>query len=255
MTIAWDEMDGSPDEGADRDGFTATRKIMCAYADRHLLSAELLTMPGQLYPYKSCLARATKVGIVGMGQFQWTGTAPTYEKAVLTVQYSTPKWGHPEQRGGSGSDYISESLEPTAEFMTTDWHGLTWGSGGPALVAEEAPGRLIRGLDYVYKRHHVMVVPSAALTLVGLVNLAAQGTATLGLTFAAQTLLFQPPLIDRVVDTLGVSKLTLTYRFTFRSSGGHGWNWYWHKDTQTYKQMYKGTTPYLQYETGDFSAL
>jgi len=172
-----------------------------------------------------------------------TGSTTDYEKALVTVYYGrTASGGDPTSTAA-----YSESLEPTAEFLTLDYSEYTWGddSGAakaPVLKENESPGRLVRGLDYIFTRYNQTTVPSAALSLVGFVNTAAVTASSLGITFGAQTLLFNPPTISRTVDATGVGSWTITYRMTYKPNwqGGveKGWNWFWRAEEDEYQQIY-----------------
>lgn len=263
ITVDYDELDGSPEESGTWHQFQAVRRLKCAYVDRHALMTEALLLPGDLYPYKmNTLARCKQASAIGRGKYAGYlggGTTPNYEYAEITLAYATPEYGDPEQPGGPGTTVISETLEPTAEFQQLKYQDFAWGSvSGPDLHPEEAPGLLLNGLEYVYKRHHATTIPPAALSFVGCVN-AATVNATLlaGLSFAPETLLFNPPSIERVHTSAGAGAFTLVYRFTFKPAG---WNTYFRADKTPFAgfdQIYRKLTGdvYRSYPLADFTQL
>jgi hypothetical protein len=79
----------------------------------------------------------------------------------------------------------------------------------------------------------------------------------LGITFPAQTLLFNPPTINRKITTAGAQAWTVACRFSYRASG---WNKSWRAATQQWEQVYYrnpsgsgSTAPYNNFSTADFS--
>lgn len=299
MAVVFQEQHGSPSEGLTHDGdFTATRRLVCAWAERLVLIQELVGgayaedwANSTLYTVGDlkrdilvpsswiCLVGHTSAAgpttfaqdrtanptywlSVGSGAIALTvGATPfkaeqkgsddvaAYEKALITVEYGPPKGGAPPE--DVEGVLMSESLEPTAEFLTEDYTQFQWGSGatGIPLKENEAPGRLMRGLDYVVTLHQVTTLPASTLSHVGFVNSVAISPKTVGLTgltFAIETLLYQPPTIQRVITTEGAKKWTVTKRYTYKpnwdGANARGWNWFWRAETGIYEQLYlKGT--------------
>lgn len=259
MPVEKAEMQGSPKESWTLTGFSATRQFICAYGDRAALEAELL---GAAYtPVADTGSICTGVNAVPFeAEQQGVDDDANYEKALVTA-----KWGTSGDTPEFVVDtYYTESLEPTAEFLTLDHKLYRWeANDGDPLTEDEAPGRLMRGMDYVRTKYNQATIPAAALSLVGTVNSAAvspKTTGMSGLTFPAQTLLYQPPTIQRVVTAAGALAWNITYRFTYKpnwdGATARGWNWFWRAESQAYKQIYiAGGAVYNNYPVGNFALL
>jgi hypothetical protein len=257
MPVAYSELAGSPKESGDRESFQATRRLLCAWADRFTLMSELLVpFPGQIYPHAPGLgAHAKSCSAEPHGKEYGIGTLPyymtTYSQAIVTCNYQTPRADDPEIQGDT---IVSESYEPSVEFVTLDPTNFRWGSPtGEALNPDEAPGRLVHTADYVYTRYLMPAVPAGIASLIGKVNdstLAA--TIITGLTFAPGTLLFRPPSISRITTTTGAKAFTIAYRMTHRPEG---WNQFWRNATQTYASIYVADgAQYKNHPEADFLA-
>jgi hypothetical protein len=249
MSVSYEEMQDSPQEGWDQEGgFTATRTLMCEYDDRHTLAAELM---GTLYEQRPAfLARAYNIGIKPFGAKM---TAPPgnsvalYEKALLVVQHKFMDQD-PE-------DMVSESIEPNAEFMTLDHQNFRWTNANGALLEEaEAPGRLVKSLDYIYTRHQVPILPPNLLDFVGKVNDRAIAALVLNQTFAAETLLFTPPTPSRKITTEQVEAWTVPMRFSYQPAG---WNKFWRNATQSYEEIWsvEANAVHKNHETANFAGI
>lgn len=258
MTIAHAEMAGSPTELWDYKGFKATRKLLVDWLDRFTAVEGFLTFPGELYPYNTSINARARSG--AMQPFpaktaeDVTGRTK-YDKAIITIGYQTPDSNEPHQV--DDVNIVSESLEPTAEFMTLDVSDFRWDAvDGEPLKEGEAPGRLMVGFDYVLTRYNVPNIPTAALTLVGHVNQAARTSYMLGLTYPAETLLYNPPTIQKVTSLSGDIVYTITYRFTYAPQT---WNKFWRVGKYGgagYSQIFHEEQGlYRNYPLGDFGLL
>lgn len=266
ISIPFEEFEKSPEEGYGERGFEATRTLRCAWADRLTLAQELqgiffrsgaytLDLP-HLYPHLD-VARCVGVpNIVGhdddrpMPDGADTSVA-TYTFALLTVKYGVlfPNGG----LGVDGRELTDETIEPFSEFLTLPPDDLTWGSGGDPLTADEAPGQLFRGFNWVFTRTNVLSIPSEYASLIGCVNNASITSTALGFTFPAETLLYTPPTLSRKMNPDGVtSKWTLTLRMSFKPQE---WNKFFRAATGTYEEIFAGTTRIRPYTPADFSVL
>jgi hypothetical protein len=178
-------------------------------------------------------------------------TRARYSHAQLTVTYGNATFaGDPDN---ADAPLFEETLEPWAEFLTQPAQGFKWGSTtGDALKDEEAPGKLFRGVNWVYTRPSVINIPPAVLSLCGSVNSNAIHAKSLNLDFAAETLLYNPPLLRRAVTSDGTGAWSLEYRFSYKPQG---WNRFWRAKTQAWDRIYNSTGPADPYPTGDFTAL
>ncbi|MGO8752874.1 MAG: hypothetical protein ACLQNE_43580 [Thermoguttaceae bacterium] len=253
QTPCW-EIDGSPVEVGTLDNFRATVSLRCAWGDRYSLAAEQAAF--LLYPrLPGTLARCKSITIRPYTKCQGADSyGGTYEDALVVSEYV---WDRRSPQQDQNGDLFSESLEPTAEHLTLDPSCFQWSDGTP-LDQNEAPGLLIRGLDYVLTHYNLSAIPAAALTLVGCVNEATVSSYTLGISFPAQTLLFNPPTCQRKV-MMGPSPnltWTVTYRFTYKACG---WNQFWNARGQkfdtlkAYDAASQTYTSYTQYTPSAFT--
>jgi hypothetical protein len=267
MPVTYEEMEGSPQEEFGEQGFTATRTLRCDWDERLLLAIELrggvisgAYVAPATYPHFSA-ARCQSIGIVGHDEDRPMPLAgdtskASYEKALLTVRYGIPNTGG--SGTGTSDDPVivyEENLEGWAEYLTQEPVGLAWGSdSGDPLTADETPGKLLKGLTWVYTRHFLTSVPAEVLTLPGKVNDSTMSSPSLGLTFPAETLLFNPPLLARQVTSDGTATVSLTYRF---NSKEHTWNRFWRAASQSWEQIFviETNTVFKPYEPADFTPL
>ena len=270
ITVDHEELDGSPTESYDDQGFKAVRVLQCAWADRLTLAEELrggnryvgdqyvYTRP-QRYPhYEQATVADVSIAPFGATQAGADTTQASYPYARLTVTYRVPDYGsNPAEE--IEETLVTESLEPAAEFLTLPHEGYFWKDGADwvPLTETEAPQKLLRMLEWVYTRHQQTHLPSAVLDLVGKVNDSTVTSTTLGLSFPAGTLLYNPPQLEREITTTGAKAWRVTYRFTYRPSG---WNKFPRrkkdgKDT-SFETIYKSQDagdPLVVYESGSFS--
>jgi hypothetical protein len=267
MPIDYEEMASSPTENFGDDGFTAQRILRCDWADRLALAAELRgglsggtwTPPAE-YPHRTA-AVARTIAIAPQDEdrplpLAGDTTKASYAKALLTVGYAVPTISNTGD-GTEGNPVIvfEETIEAFGEFLTQNPFGLAWGSPtGDLLTQEEAPAKLLRGLTWVYTRHFLTSVPAAILDLPGCVNNASMSAPSLGLTFAAETLLFNPPLLARQISSDGTATVSLTYRFGHKK---HTWNKFWRDVDQDYVEIFdvESGDPYKPYPPASFVPL
>ncbi len=218
------EMDGSPTESASMENFRAVVTMRCAWEDRYSLANEVSDQSiYQRAPDSGARARTVTIepltrtlgaDDVSLGNL--------YEEPKITSEYVGDK-RTPQEADGA---LFSEELQPTAEHLTLPGKNFVWASSQKRLTDDEAPGILVRGLDYVLTHYGVTTIPAAALTLVGCVNNATVNAYFLGLSFPAETLLFNPPTTTRrvILKPTPQLKWTLVYRFTYKPNG---WNKFW----------------------------
>lgn len=259
MTTAYTEEHGSPKENWSHDrGGSATRTLRCAWTDRWTLAGELIN---GAYPYISNGAICVSVGIAPAdGKNLSDPNSPTvaiYSQAILSAVYEI---------SNRSLTYIEE-IEPTFEYATDDYKKFRWGSStGNVALPEEAPGRLLIGAAYKLTKFNQSSIPAAAQTLMGKVNSSVVNpkmSIFSGWSFAAETLLLQPPQFNVRKSASGLTTTDITYTGIWRpnydvSGNAKGWNWFWNTDEQCYQQLYlaaSGTsnTPYKPFKTGNFS--
>lgn len=255
IDVAYAELDGSPTEDWDASGgqFKASRRLKCAWADRHTLMAQLLAFPGVLYEHQpETLATARSAACVPFGGQNGAGTMGIYADAVITVNYASPRPGDPEVVGED--DVRSESLEPNAEFLTLDYRKFKW-TDGDLLAENEAPGKLLLSCDYVVTRYAVENIPATVVSLVGHVNLGPVFASLLGISFSAQTLLYNPPVLSRTTKRNAAGIITSAWNVVQKfSARPQSWNSFWRAKTQTYEFLKKlDGTDYDNYPMADFN--
>ena len=251
------ELHGSPTETWDLfNGISAQRKLMCAWDDRYTLAAGLVGLSTYVH-HGSAVLLATGCTIAPFNAKQLgTGNLAAYENAVLDIKYTVPTLEETEEESGI---YVSESLEPAAEMMSLDHTGFKWKSSGDALKPDEAPGRMFSTLDYVVTRHRMASIPNWFLTLIGCINNDTVTAPLLGLSFAARTLLFNPPTLQRQVNFDMTSMgWNATIRLTHQPNE---WNRFWNKAMPKgsavgdYDEIQYGGTDYESFTEADFSVI
>lgn len=275
VTIPYTELHGSPQEYWTPDGFTATRQLKVVWALRNHLAVQLLAGLGELYEpmaYAPIPARAFRVGIQPiLAEQRGVSTVALYEYAQLTVEYAYPE--------KMSSEFISESWEPTLDYLTLDFEDFCWegddskGDIAKKLKEEEAPGRAQRGGMYVFIRHRMYSLPSEMESLIGSVNKDTIVAPTLGKVFPPETLLYSPPVLGRAIDVsttggLGTGSILVAkaWRGTFPFSYKHsGWNKFWRQDAVKadesrgdWAHMFHKEdldNPYLNHPLADFTPL
>lgn len=241
----WEE-NGTQREQWTLDDRSASVQLRCYWSQRHLVAAEMLGLQvpwphgGWAQPPLCQSISITPSGNAGAV----IGQSIVYEHALLDVAY-----------GFESEDLISESLEPTTEFITQDYRLFRWGAGdGDILTDQEAPGKLKRGLSLVRTIYNVSPpLPTSLLTLAGHVNDAAYTSQLLGLGFDKETLLFGVPNLSRTIRTDGSKGFTITMPFEVDPEG---WNKFWRAKTGEYTEIFRvgENQPYKSYPLGSFAA-
>ncbi len=262
------ELVNFPKEKVELEGFSATRKLIVDWTDRQTVMDDLIGrgvgVLGEIYPYRitsgARVISVTSEPLPGSAT-KGSGEVAVYEKALLTVNYSTPRGGNRGERAGGGGSIISESIEPWVENTVVDHRGLAWEnpSGGISIPLNpgEAPSKLETGYDYVFTRHRLTSIPSAPSNLIGTSNESPIFTVFSGINFPTQTLLMLPFTVQHTVAAGSNSSVwTITYRFRFKPNG---WNVWWHKKFQAYAKILIPDEPnprqYFQYPPADFTGI
>jgi hypothetical protein len=247
--VAWGVVEKTVTENFDTEaGFNASVTLLCNWANRDNVVVDLLGNARKYPRFTDSQARAKSVSIIPFGGFGINdGSLVVPDHAQLTIGYGL----FAEE---SGEEIISESIEPSAEFLTQPYKDFRWGSaGGDELQPEEAPGKLIIGFDYVQTRYNLSALPTTVLQP-GMVNNGIATATLLGLIFPIETLLYVNSLPQRTITTAGSAKWTMTSRFSYRQNT---WNKFWRAKSQAWEEMY--TYPagvlYKNYPLGDFSTI
>lgn len=252
--MSWSVVDCAEEAGSIREnytedgGFNASVTLRCAWADRHALIADFYTnMP--VWPYGSIIAYPISASVVPASStwFESSGQIITNygdSSALVTVNFSS----------AAEQTLISESFEPSVEAQILNHHLFMWSSDGGPLLEEEAPIRQVRGLTLVRTLHKIASIPVAVATEVGKCNSAQYVSALLGITFPAETLLFQPKGANRTITTSGSQGWDLQMAFIYKPEG---WNYFWRAKTQVWDEIKirSSGTVYKNIELGNFATL
>jgi len=262
MGVSYKELEGSGKVSYRAEGGVVAERIFeVDWADRLTFADELrgtvgpvirtrpATFPGMDWMF------CVDVAVEGSGRVLGTSDVIAYDKAKVTARYEPGEFDEGDDRL-----LVTESLEPSVEFLTMPSEGLFWDNAQEEPIApEEAPGKLHIELAWIYTKHEVLELPAATLTLLGHVNQVAMRSPTLGLTFAAETLLYHIRPLVREITTEGVQAWTVTYVFNYNPPG---WNKYYRPSeedgdgTPVWQSMYDDTGDvWKQYPTGDFNLI
>lgn len=225
-------------------GGQAQVQLRCAWLDRHALLNDLLGTP-RTFPYNDSLTAMQASCVPAVGAYSKDDQGCLYEDALVTVSYSNQI-----------VDVASESIEPFTEFNELDFRRFRWTSGTtgrPLIEGEQAPFQLPM-LNLVRTRYRLSSIPEEVLTCLGCCNSIAYTSDILGLTFPAETMLFQPQGINRSFTTLGTTGWTLGIKFACKP---WGWNKFWNSSAQAYQNIYLAgaSVPYKPYTPTLFGAL
>lgn len=238
--------------------FSAGVTLRCAWADRFNVAAAAL---GSADPQLGLLdvvcldADITPVPSEGTAD----GQGIVYEQALVRLKYGMLPGGASETKTDpvSGEDVIvTESLEPTIEYIKLDPRGFRWtDNAGRPVKENEAPSREARGMNIVRAVQNLPSVHSSILTLAGKTNQAEYVSTILGITFPVETLLFIPPSVRRVMKSDGTNVMSIVIKFGYKEKG---WNKFWRQDksgTDKYDTLYDvaNSTTYKNFPPADFS--
>jgi hypothetical protein len=233
-TIDCAEEQGSCTEEYDEEfGILSAQVVLrCLYINRHALASDIC---GNRRPYPKGSAGPTPVAlrasIAGTDTAGFTdeqGIFPLH--ALVTIQYSSKL-----------KDQYSESIEPTVEFQDLDYRNFKWSSGAK-LCEDEHPAFLVRGMNLCRSEvdlTEVQVSIPELTTLAGHVNAAPYTSSLLGRSFAAETLLYHAPVINRKVNSLNIAKFDVSKKWSINYNG---WNRYYRAKTNAYEVIVHGLT-------------
>jgi hypothetical protein len=226
-----------------RSGIKATDKLICDWSDGVTLSKQLLGFKQgntyftpQLYDAGDDPLENVYCTDVVIEPHEGK-TNGEHVKALLTVTYSTidydPETATESGTGAGSVTYVTESLEPAAQFITLPVDKLFWAKnkGGGTVKEAEAPAQIFYASDWVYTLHHMPTVPNWVWTKVGQINNASVYSWALDKTFNAEELLIGNPSLSREITSEGITDWTLTVRLKYnpetwnkfpRTSSGNG---------------------------------
>jgi len=184
---------------------------------------------GKLYPNVGMGAVASKASIRPVpsrpdaalvdGRFQ-------YADALITIHYETSKVGRLEKDETSGIVF-SEEIEEVVEGQKLNPKNFCWGTAAGGDRVSDGPVRQIRYLRIRRTLYQLSAIPAAFFTLPGKSNEASYTSVPLGVTFAAETLMFAPGTVQRTVTTSGSKGWNVPMLLSYRPEG---WNKVWNPD-------------------------
>ena len=265
LTVSYEELShpqASPREQITGGSFEAVRHLQCDWSDRLTLARDLLGYTEQseetvinhrphAYPHDASLV-ADAASIAPAGAAAPADGVMAWAKARLQVTYRAPAFGSADDPPETA--LVSESIEPAAEFLTLSGKDIYWDASQTDALGEDYDlPKLVRMAEWVYTRHRMPYVPSGTWGLIGKVNASAVTSSRLGATFAAETLLYQPPQLRRVTTTGGTEGWEITYRFTYRPDG---WNKFHKPGSQTPAAIYDASgSVFKPYPTASFAGI
>ncbi len=245
------EVDGSRSENFDMESgaFSASVDLMCTFTDRYSLIVDLLGS-ARSWPFSSSVfpPRARSAGIKSFTAKAYDdGQALDYDLAVVSVNYTNAIQSASGNDSSSSSsagpyDLFSEEMENTVEFLKLPYEQFRWGAQNGAAISEnEAPGQQFFSMKLNRTIYQVPgPLPTWLQTLIGCVNDEEYVSSVLGLTFAAETLLFMPTKTSRTIGSdLSSSPFTIGLAFAYKPQG---WNKYYRAQTQTYESLFVAKT-------------
>lgn len=229
-------------QGRFRNGhFTGERLVECASSDVAALLDWFDTYPNDLWPYpfggwsETAMVTEADVDPKPGGKVE-SSTKPliSYNRAYIKLKYSTEGmmnlggyhfWEH---MGGG----LTRSPQPKPA-------GLLWNDGTPLFPGEQDLSCWMAAGTYHINHFKLATAPSSISSLARCCNSAAYTTASLGLTFAPQTLLFAGAALERGSPG-AVTHLWKMAKFTFHYNP-NGWNNVWRPETGQFEAVYLPT--------------
>jgi len=181
-------------------------------------------------------------------------------RALVKIVY-----GNIEPPPPGSTQYVTESLTQSSEYLTLPRKGLYFDTGGDKVSLEdydiEVPTKIVPMLEWQYTVHRYLAIPTACLTLPGRINSSPVYSRSLGITFPAGTLLCGPIEISREYTSTGGVTANITWHFLYRNNGNEvspkGWQWFPRTDggAVSWERITDGTSEVPVYEEADFSSV
>jgi hypothetical protein len=168
----------------------ASVALRCPWADRYSVLYNILAN-ALAWPYNPGSGMRAVSGAVSPFLEQHStqdGQGIAYVDARLDINFEAAFLSNNPPGGGQKAIY-QETIEPNGEFITIPPADFEWSDGTP-IKNEEAPGRLMIGMDYRITWLNLVAIPVECGTLIDAVNVAQVISPSLGLVFPPETLLF-----------------------------------------------------------------
>lgn len=256
------------------EGATASVQLDCAYENRYLLSEDLFL--NGIWPFVAGLdfrPIVQNISIVPLEEeCTTTGQSIDYKTARLTVNYGVDRSAGNSDQGagaGTGRQYYTEELVPQVEVISLQEDKfyrkpVAWdldpdpNKNKDLIKLNETNYPTFRQYTFSIIRtfYNWITVPTEFKDFKGHVNDAEVTFPSLGLTFAAEELMFVPRNAQKTVSSEGTAGYTVQVEFIERKGG---WNkyvlqnegepeaiWYWAGDPKVLTQL-------ISYPLSDFS--
>ena len=238
LTIDHEEVDNSPIiSDVENRGFQATRILLVDWDDRIALMDELRgrvvqgpilverTVPHRFPERPSAICFEVSIEPFGGVRADSTKQNRKYEAAKIKAVYFVPdSVNFPSPDEEPQNVLISESLEPSVEFLTIPKTDMFWDdtpkTAGvtPIEVADvEQPGKQNIQVNWVYTIHQVENFPLDSFDNLGKVNQKDVTSVRLNKTFKKEELLFSGLTTRREITQDGAQAWSVTYTFSWRN--------------------------------------
>lgn len=202
--VSYYEFDHSPTEEYTTDGsFIAKRRLGCAWADRYTVLNLLAAGGTSIYPYNNLGAGSVGATIIPFNDEPNAASGDTtkmqYGTAVVTITYAITSY-YPRVISGR---MMIEEIHPWMEYRTLPNSKMHAGSAGGAATERDARV-LVPGLDYTLTSWGHVSLSVNAMNLIGYVNQSVWNMYMLGITVAAEHMLYMGPS-PRIAARLGKS--------------------------------------------------
>lgn len=220
---------------------SASVTLRCAWADRYTIVSDILGSFAVWPQGTGSTALASKATIrpAPNSKYVETSGVAVYEQALIDLVYQNQS-----QDGSSGAQdsvtnpglKFSDAIETTVDAQKLDPKQFRWDvANGRQVKLGETPTRHYHGIKLARTIYGFTTLPASILTLPGKTNLAAYTSAMLGLTFAAETLLFEGLSVLQNVYTDGSVTRNATVKWVYKNET---WNKFWNAEAQAYQKLW-----------------
>ncbi|HEY1065906.1 MAG TPA: hypothetical protein VGE52_07345 [Pirellulales bacterium] len=276
MTVAFQEVAGSPRERFDESGVVATRILLCAWEDRTSLVRSLMGSRSPLAPalpsaypgFPLCYVESVVVEPwsadlapdSGEASLDAVNSYSANPAAKLTVTYRTkpyssrkPRTNLPDVPEGT---FLSYQMRFSAQYIALPARQLRWSDAASISVPEDRPGSLVVPVAIHRLTWHKVSRPpwDAIRAATGRVN------DSFFLGAAGETLLFEGMDADAEFEVDPDEPVTWRLTMTFREravkqgSSAFGWN-HAYRESPAGWQRLKTSDGNALYSSADFAAL
>jgi hypothetical protein len=218
MGVEYAEMQGFPIGRWQNGYFDGQRRLKVAWNQSSALLNEL---EGTSWPYSDgdnyCTPYRADIRPMPNCRQRGSDSIASYDYAIIDMYYTTrgPRW-QPLQ-----SQYIEERISScTKSFKVNTKDALEW-ADGTEIASGDAPTIMEHGLRYDITYDKVTSMPSQVMSFVGYVNNNSVYSPTLGMTFAADTLMYVGADVASHYSWGKLPRFKITYKFDYWPYGHH----------------------------------